>query len=113
MATTKELGKIESIKFGYGGYQEALIGLSIIFKGDGFGISDFKGDWAPSIIECSQNAKWSEEDRSKHFDELVRYIDKLLKDAKKQYLHQLNGVPVELTLESGTLKSWRILTEVL
>ena len=67
-------------------------------------------------ITRATSAKWTEEDRSKQYDEIMRFLSKTLADAKVQDVSQLVGKPVELTLEGGgfgTLKSWRILTEVL
>lgn len=39
MSTRKELGKIQSVKFGIGGYQDAMIGLTI-----GIGGNSWAGD---------------------------------------------------------------------
>jgi hypothetical protein len=43
----------------------------------------------------------------------MRYVSKLLKEAKVDSVDKLKGKPVEVTFEGNTLKSWRILTEVL
>ena len=46
--------------------------------------------------------------------ELMRYISKLLSEAKVDDITKLAGKPVEITIdEFNSLKSWRILTEVL
>jgi hypothetical protein len=48
----KYLGKIEKVKFGLGGYQEAMLGISFSFQyAGGLGSSDFKGAWDPENIE--------------------------------------------------------------
>ena len=40
----KKLGKISNVRFGHGGYQDAMIGLSLTFEGQGsWGVSDWKG----------------------------------------------------------------------
>lgn len=109
----KKLGKIESVYFGLGGYQDAMIGIHFSFSGDGFGVCDSKCTWDAETIECSQYAKWTEQDRSKQYDEIVRYISKLLKQAKIDSIEKLKGIPVELSLDGNCLKNWRILTEVL
>lgn len=105
----KELGKIQSVSFGYGGYQEAQFGVSFILGGAGWGVGDFWGTWA----EWSKPCKWTQEDQKDTFGETVVKIRDLLKQAKKQELHQLKGVPVEVTFNNNTLVSWRILKEVI
>jgi hypothetical protein len=108
----KILGKISGISFGLGGYQNVMMGLSVSLSGEGSVCSDFKGTWGLGI-EVNERTKWTEKDRSKHFDETVRYINKLLIDAKVEKIDQLRGIPVEIIYEGMTLKSWRILTEVI
>ena len=56
----KELGKISGVSFGWGGYQDACLGLSLSFSMKGSGVNTFIGDWG---IEHSEYCKWSEEDR--------------------------------------------------
>lgn len=109
----KYLGKIDSVQFGRGGYQDAMFGIQLSFSFDGSGISDFKGTWDPATMECSEYAKWSELDRDEHLAKMCRFVSQLLADAKVDDVTKLKGKPVEVTLESNTLKSWRILTEVL
>jgi hypothetical protein len=43
----------------------------------------------------------------------MRYVSKLLKDAKVDAVQKLQGIPVEVTFDGNLLKEWRILTEVL
>jgi hypothetical protein len=43
----------------------------------------------------------------------MRYVSTLLKEAKVNSVDMLKGKPVEVTFDGNTLKSWRILTEVL
>lgn len=108
----KRLGKITSVKFGHGGYQDACLGISFSLGGDGWGVGTDKTAWDANRIECSDHCKWTEEDRSKQYDEIMRYISDLLRDAKVDSVDKLKGVPVETVFEGMTLKSWRILTEV-
>lgn len=105
----KELGKIKRIRFGYGGYQDAEIGLSITIEGKGWGVADFRGYWA----NRPERAEWTEEDQVKSLGETVLYVRDLLKQANKLDLCALEGVPLEVTFEGTSLKEWRILTEVL
>lgn len=109
----KKLGKIESVRFGHGGYQDAMIGIHVTLAGKGWGVNDSRCFWAPSIIECHDNAQWTEEDRSSRFADNVRYIDQLLEAAKKRTIDQLVGVPIEASFTGNTLTEWRVLTEVI
>lgn len=108
-----KLGKIESVYFGLGGYQDACIGLNVTLDMNGSGVCDSKTAWDSNLIKCDDHCKWTESDRSKQYDEIVRYISDLLSEAKVSKVENLKGIPVEVTLEGNTLKSWRILTEVI
>jgi hypothetical protein len=109
----KKLGKIESVSFGLGGYQECNLGLSVTLGNGSWGVGDFRGGWDAESIKWSENCKWTESDRSKNYDDTMRYLSKLLKDAKVTSVDKLKGIPVEVTFDGNTLKEWRILTEVL
>lgn len=113
MEKDKKLGKIESINFGLGGYQGAMLGLNLVFSGESWAVSDFKGAWDPILIECDEHCKWIEEDRSKQFIDTINLISKLLTESKVNSIDQLKGKPVEVEFEGNTLKGWRILKEVL
>jgi len=106
------LGRISHIEFGFGGYQDAQIGLSITISGDGWGVADFRGDWGQGT-KVGPHTKWTDAERDQRYADTVKYINGLLVDAKVRSVSDLRGKPVEVTLESNTLKSWRILTEVL
>jgi hypothetical protein len=43
----------------------------------------------------------------------MRFVSKLLKEAKVNSVDKLKGIPVEVTFDGNILKDWRILTEVL
>ena len=109
----KKLGKIESVRFGHGGYQDACIGLSVTLGDGGWGVGDFKGGWDPEMIKRSENTKWTEEERNENLVDLMRFVSKLLKEAKVDSVDKLKNIPVEVTFEGMMLKEWRILTEVL
>ena len=108
-----KLGKIISIEFGIGGYQDAQLGLSVTLGNSDWGVSTGKQYWSAVMIECSSHTKWTEDDRNNSYAEIMRYVDRLLHDAKKKSISELKNVPVEVVFEKGELKSWRILTEVL
>jgi hypothetical protein len=109
----KRLGKIEAVSFGLGGYQGCMLGISFTLGDGGWGVGDFKGNWDSEQIKCTEHTKWTEEDRSKSYDETMRYVSKLLKEAKVDSVDKLKNKPVEVTFDGNTLKEWRILTEVL
>ena len=109
----KRLGKLESVKFGIGGYQDAMIGLHVTIDMEGSGVADTKGAWDCNKITWSEQSKWTEEDRSKQYDKIMRYVSDLLHTARVNTVDQLKGALVEATFEGMTLKEWRILNEVL
>lgn len=110
--TRKEIGKIQSVSFGHGGYQDAMIGISFTLGSDkaGWGVGDFWGTWG---MEPDKYTKWTKKDQVKILGETVLRINQLLSDAKVSDINKLQGIPVEVEFESNTLKSWRILTEVI
>lgn len=114
MNERKELGKIQSVRFGHGGYQDAMIGLSLTFGGEGWGVGAFiNGGWDAATMKRSEHAKWTEAERTAQQAELVVKISELLKAAKVNDVSKLLNIPVECTFDGNMLKDWRILTEVL
>jgi hypothetical protein len=109
----KRLGKIESVSFGLGGYQGAMIGLHVTLSGESWGVGDSRANWDSEQIKWSENTKWTETDRDMWYSGIMRYISTLLKDAKVDSVDKLKGKPVEVTFDGNQLKEWRILTEVL
>jgi len=103
----KSLGKIESCKFGT---SDAMIGMFFSFTGDGWGVSDFWGDWN---IPHSERCQWTEKQRITRLGEMVMRLNTILEQAKCTDIKQLVGKPVEVTFDGNMIKSWRILTEVL
>lgn len=111
---TKELGKIESARFGLGGYQDCMIGLELSFVGESWGVCATEPmAWDPNKIKNDKHSKWTEEDRDKTFAATMRRLSDILAAAKVKHVGQLVGKPVEVTFEKMTIQSWRILTEVL
>lgn len=106
----KELGKIVRASFGFGGYQDAQIGLSLTFEGPGWGVCHFDGHWS---VERTDRSPWTEHDRLSSLGRTVMGLARILKKAKKKSVAELAGVPVEVTFNGNVLDSWRILEEVL
>lgn len=105
----KELGKIESAKFGLGGYQGVQFGVWFCIKSEGGSACNGQGVWTSEITE---NTKCTEKDRGKTLEEIMRYVMDLLEKAKVKNFNDLVGVPVEAIYDGQCLKEWRILTEV-
>lgn len=108
----KRIGKIQQIHFGNGGYDDSMLGVSFTLGSDKdcWGVGDFKGTWG---FVPDSHCKWTFEDQTKIWGDTVRYIGQLLKDAKVSEIQKLRGIPVEVIFKDNTLKSWRILTEVI
>ena len=111
MGTLKhEIGKIKVVRFGMGGYQEAMFGVSFTLGGDSWGIGDFIGAWG---MEPSEHAEWDEHDQDLQWGTMCRRLIELMEAAEVDSVADLKNTPVEVTTEGGILKSWRILTEVI
>ena len=106
------LGKIESIKFGL---NNSRIGLFYTLSFNSCTEVQSSNDvWDPEQIKVTQYTKWTEDDRDVQLAQLMRYNSKLLSEAKVDDITNLTGKPIEVTIdEFNSLKSWRILTEVL
>lgn len=108
--TGKILGKINFAEFGTVRDYPFLMGLQLGFKlGDGSGIRD----GGQHCVNISKECRWEETERRNAITVSVEKIDKILKDAKVNYVSELKNKPVEVEIENNTFKSFRILTEVL
>lgn len=108
------LGKIQSVYFGRGGYQDCHFGLFLDLGGDdwGVGAAGPNSFWDTSM-ECSDTHKWTEQSRSDAYSKEMRFISETLNKAKVNSVEKLKGIAVEVTFDGQILKSWRILEEVL
>lgn len=114
MEDRKELGKIQRFDVGISGYQDAMLGVFITLGGKDWGVGTDMSTWSPSYVRVGEHTIWTESDRSKIFDEVMRFIDATLSAAKVMKTQDLIGIPIEATFEGfNELKSWRVLTEVL
>ena len=109
----KELGKIQKVWVGMGGYQDAMFGVGFTLGGQGWGVSDWWGFWSPSRMKRSEYAKWSEQERLCALTDTFVRLDALMKEAKVDDACKLAGIPIEIIFDGNTLTSWRILSEVL
>lgn len=103
----KELGKISAVSFGRNSDRPFMFGLELNFSGKGWGTFTTIG------ANMSDDCKWDEDERNAAFFDVCKRINKLLEDASVNSVHELVGIPVEVTFENHTLRDYRILTEVL
>lgn len=109
--TMKFLGKIEKVRLGTGGYQDAMFGFTFQLMFDGSScITDFWGHWSNPP---SESAKWTIEDQNKYQSECYTRFRSLMRDAKVNDIRNLEGIPIEVETDNMKLVSWRILKEVL
>lgn len=102
----KKLGKIETVKFGAGGYQDAMFGLTVSMV---FGDQN-------TCTDNSLTAYVPEEGQSeRHFQfaERMLQVVEIIKLAKVDDIGRLRGIPIEAEFDGNALVSWRVLTEVL
>ena len=104
------LGKIDFAEFGTVKDRGFLMGLILYFSAGGCGV----GDLCSYTANISKECKWENKDRKETFTQIFDDIYGILTDAKVNYVSELVGKPVEITIgEDNRLKSFRILTEVL
>lgn len=106
---TKELGKITFAEFGTVRDYPFLIGLQLGFRMGGSAVID----GGKYTVNISPECKWTELNREVTITKTIEEVDRILKDAKVNYVSELLNKPVEVTMESNTFKDFRILTEVL
>ena len=108
--TEKLLGKINFAEFGTIHDMPFLFGLQLGFSMSGCGIMD----GGSGCVNIGPTCKWSSPDaRSLAIAVMVDRTHGILKDAKVNYVSELVGRPVEVTIVDNTFKDFRILTEVL
>lgn len=107
--TTKELGKITFAEFGTIRDYPFLIGLQLGFSIGSAGIMD----GGKYTVNISPECKWKDLNREEAITKSIEEVDRILKDAKVNYVSELLNKPVEVTIENNTFKDFRILTEVL
>lgn len=106
----KELGKIDFAEFGTIKDYPFLIGLQLGFK-----LSDksYIGAGGKYTVNISPDCKWETKNRTVAVTQTIEFVNDILKAAKVHYVSELINKPVEVTIENGCFKDFRILTEVL
>lgn len=107
--TTKELGKITFAEFGTVRDYPFLIGLQLGFHMGGSGVMD----GGKYTVNISPECKWKDLNREATIAKSIEEVNRILEDAKVNYVSELKNKPVEVTMEGNTFKDFRILTEVL
>lgn len=102
----KHLGKISGATLGHDG--DGRFGLSLDFDMHGTGVGTFVGHWSTR----PERAQWTLEDQARSFANVMYLLRDTLTAAKRRNVSQMIGIPVEVTIEGGMLKSWRVLEEV-
>jgi hypothetical protein len=106
----KYLGKITFAEFGQYPDRPFLFGLQLGFQFDGGGVYD----GGKYTVNISKGCKWdSESQRQQMFVESLEKVNEILTDAKVNYVSQLKGKPVQVTILDRVFKDFRILTEVI
>ena len=105
----KLLGKIDYAEFGLYPDRPFLYGLMLGFSFPAAAIFD----GGKYTVNISPNCHWDESERQEAITKQAEHLRDILKDAKCNYVSELKDKPVEVTIQNGTFKSFRILTEVL
>lgn len=106
---TKELGKITFAEFGTIRDYPFLIGLQLGFRMGGSNVMD----GGKYTVNISPECKWKEFNREVTIAKSIEEVNRILEDAKVNYVSELVNKPVEVTMENNIFKDFRILTEVL
>ena len=109
----KKLGKINSVKIGACGYQEAMFGVVFDFSlagGTTVECTQLVGAWNTKRTE---DCEWTEESRIEGIGNAFNELRLIMKTAKVDEVRKLEGIPIEATFEGNHLKNWRVLEEVL
>ena len=64
-------------------------------------------------MNISKECKWESQTREAAVTASLERVEEILKAAKVNYVSELVGKPVEVTLVNSAFKDFRILTEVL
>ncbi len=109
--TETAIGVVEDVRFGKGGYQDCMLGLSLTLRTSVGSVGTFvNGGWT---LERSSSARWTEVDRANQQSDMCQKIIELLESANVDDITKLKGKPVQVTFENSRLKDWRILKEAI
>ena len=106
---SKILGRIDFAEYGTFKDRPFLMGLQLGFAFPNSGVCD----GGKYTVNVSDSCRWDESERQAAITKQTIFLRDILKDAKCNYVSQLVGKPVEVTLVNNCFKDFRILTEVL
>lgn len=112
MSERKEIGKIKLVVLGFTGYQDAGFGFRFNLGGKNWEVTD-DIHWVWNEEPKKGLHKWTKKDQLDGMSKAMEFVRKKMNEANVDNFNDLVDVPVEVTFEDHTLKSWRILTEVL
>lgn len=107
--TIKELGKITFAEFGTIRDHPFLIGLQLGFRVSGGSVMDVR----KYTVNISPEYNWKELNREEAITRSIEEVNRILEDAKVNYVSELVNKPVEVTMEGNAFKDFRILKDVL
>lgn len=105
----KRLGKIDFAEFGTMRDYPFQMGLQLGFSMSGSGVMD----GGKYTVNISPDCDWGMETRNSSLAKSLDILARILKEAKVNYVSELLGKPVEVTLDDGLFMNFRILAEVL
>lgn len=115
-----ELGKIQSARFGFGGYQDAQIVFEFALGGKGWGVvKTFECGWGhpgeEELRKPDSTYKWTHADRISGIGNAGWEVVQLMKKASVQTLDELVGIPIKAHFDSmgGRIVNFEILEDVL
>jgi len=100
----KRLGKITKAQFGRYPDRPFLFGLQLEFGFKGSGV----GCGGKYTVNISDNCRWERQEKLEAIDRAISHLNKILEDANVNYVSELIGRPVEVTLEDSMFKDFRI-----
>ena len=104
------IGKITSVSFGFGGYQDVQFGISISVQTETGSACTGRWMWTN---EPDKHTKWTVADQDAEYANIMRYIIELMSKAKVDRVQDLKGKPIEAIWDGNWLEEIRILTEVI
>lgn len=109
MGEEKILGKIDFAEYGSFKDRPFLLSLQLGFSFPHGGVMD----GGKYTLNLSDSCRWDDDSRKEAIFEQALFLRDLLKEAKCNYVSELVGKPVEVTLQNNRFQYFRILTEVL
>ncbi|MDP4224853.1 MAG: hypothetical protein Q8910_00585 [Bacteroidota bacterium] len=108
--TEKLLGKIDFAEFGGMSDYPFMIGLQLGFSFNGSGVMD----GGKYTVNITHSYKWANNDEKyQAYEKCLTMVYDTCKKAKVNYVSELKNKPVEVTMENGWFKDFRILEEVI